>query len=70
MGKQSAAIYLMHMAGVSLVCVWYEKLAVFTPLTYLVALIVAVIMGVGLSLLANKYLVSSNKYVNWLMGGN
>ena len=60
----------MHMAGVSLVCVWYEKLAVFTPLTYLVALIVAVIMGVGLSLLANKYLVSSNKYVNWLMGGN
>ncbi|WP_448789919.1 acyltransferase family protein [Bacteroides graminisolvens] len=69
-GKQSAAIYLMHMAGVSLVCVWYEKLAVFTPLTYLVALIVAVIMGVGLSLLANKYLVSSNKYVNWLMGGN
>jgi hypothetical protein len=47
-----------------------EKLAVFTPLTYLVALIVAVIMGVGLSLLANKYLVSSNKYVNWLMGGN
>lgn len=68
-GKKSSFIYLMHMIGVSLVCALYEKIEVYTPFTYLVALILALLAGVLLSLLIERYLISHSKCLTWLMGG-
>ena len=69
LGKYSAYIYLLHMAGVYFIRIVYEKIGLFTPLTYGVALAAAVIAGLVIPLLVTKYVIHKNKSLTFLMGG-
>jgi len=69
LGKYSAYIYLLHMAGVYFIRIVYEKIALLTPLTYGVALIAAVIAGLVIPVLVTKYVIHKNKSLTFLMGG-
>ena len=70
LGKYSAYIYLLHMAGVYSVRVIYEKMGLFTPFTYSIALALAVIAGLVLPVILTKYVINKNKSLTFLMGGN
>jgi hypothetical protein len=69
LGQYSAYIYLLHMAGVYFVRIVYEKIGLLTPLTYGVALVVAVITGLVVPVLLTKYVIHKNKSLTFLMGG-
>lgn len=69
LGKYSAYIYLLHMAGVYFIRIVYEKIGLFTPLTYGVVLAAAVIAGLVIPLLVTKYVIYKNKSLTFLMGG-
>jgi len=68
LGKYSAYIYLLHMAGVYVVRIIYEKIGLFTPLTYGVALFTAVVAGLIIPILLTKYVIHKNKSLTFLMG--
>ncbi len=70
LGKYSAYIYLLHMAGVYSVRMVYEKMGLFTPFTYSIALALAVIAGLVLPVILTKYVINKNKSLTFLMGGN
>jgi len=70
LGKYSAYIYLLHMAGVYSVRIVYEKMGLFTPFTYSIALALAVIAGLVLPVILTKYVINKNKSLTFLMGGN
>nr|WP_320038227.1 acyltransferase family protein [uncultured Bacteroides sp.] len=70
LGKYSAYIYLLHMAGVYSVRMVYEKMGLFTPVTYSIALALAVIAGLVLPVILTKYVINKNKSLTFLMGGN
>lgn len=69
LGKYSAYIYLLHMAGVYMVRVVFEKIAIFTPVCYGIALVAAVIAGLLIPLLVTKNIIYRNKALTFLMGG-
>lgn len=69
LGKYSASIYLLHMAGVYAVRIVYERIGAFTPLTYGVALLMAVLAGLIIPVLLTKYVIHKNKSLTFLMGG-
>ena len=70
LGKNSAYIYLLHMAGVYSVRMVYEKMGLFTPFTYSIALALAVIAGLVIPVILTKYVINKNKSLTFLMGGN
>jgi fucose 4-O-acetylase-like acetyltransferase len=70
LGKYSAYIYLLHMAGVYSVRMVYEKMGLFTPFTYSIALALAVIAGLVIPVILTKYVINKNKSLTFLMGGN
>lgn len=69
LGKYSAYIYLLHMAGVYFVRVVYEKTSLFTPVSYSIALVAAVIAGLVIPVVITKYAIHKNKTLTFLMGG-
>jgi len=69
LGKYSAYIYLLHMAGVYFIRVVYEKVGLLFPLTYGIALIAAVIAGLVIPVLLTKYVIHKSKSLTFLMGG-
>jgi fucose 4-O-acetylase-like acetyltransferase len=69
LGKYSAYIYLLHMAGVYFIRVVYEKVGLLFPLTYGIALIAAVIAGVLIPVLLTKYVIHKSQSLTFLMGG-
>lgn len=70
LGKYSAYIYLLHMAGVYSIRVVYEKMGLFNPFTYSIALALAVIAGLVIPVILTKYVINKNKSLTFLMGGN
>lgn len=69
LGTYSASIYLLHMAGVYLVRLAFERLGVFTPVAYFVALLLAVMVGAFLPIWLTKGLIYRSKYLTLCMGG-
>lgn len=69
LGKYSAYIYLLHMAGVYFIRVVYEKVGLLYPLTYGIALIAAVIAGLVFPVLLTRYAIHKSKSLTFLMGG-
>ena len=69
LGKYSAYIYLLHMAGVYFIRVVYEKVGLLYPLTYGIALIAAVFAGLVIPVLLTRYVIHKSKSLTFLMGG-
>ncbi|MEG2513714.1 MAG: hypothetical protein RSA92_00095 [Bacteroidaceae bacterium] len=68
-GEYSAYIYLLHMIGVYLSRILFERIAIFTPAAYFLALCLAVVLGVLIPMGLTKQLIYRNKYLMLLMGG-
>lgn len=69
LGTCSAYIYLLHMAGVYVVRVVFEKLEIFILQAYFAALFLAMVAGVFLPILLTRGFICRSKYLTLLMGG-
>lgn len=68
MGMNSSYIYLLHMAGVYPVRLFYEKIGYFTFYSYGVALIIAIVVGCLIPIIIAKYMIKPNAILSFLMG--
>jgi len=69
LGKYSAYIYLLHMIGIYAVRVVFEKIGLFSPFTYGVALVAAVVAGLVIPVLLTRFVIYKSKSLTFLMGG-
>ena len=69
LGRYSAQIYLLHMAGVYAVRLAYEQIGLYTPATYFAALLFALLAGSLLPIVLVQQVFRRSPLLTFLTGG-